>query len=962
LGPILLLGEFLRLPYLIHPWLKDQAAIHAVVADIVDGRAHTAFPMPYTTTAFHQFLGTLFGLLGEGILLPRLLAASLAAATTVATWVLARRLFGHTAAIFAAALTATSPLLLSTPAVGLPNDPLLLLLSLIALHAALIRRSAPLAGLAAAILAGGMYVRFFYAPALALFGVLCLFLAPKGHRFRLTGAYAVAGGLLLVPMSWMLLGTDDGVAVVRFVQESVTGSSTMHTAMGEAMGTPVLQRTSESVTTVHQILLGRMNVGGLMRSAGANWVGLATGLLGLGLAMLRGLRPRPGRAMDDRFLLGWALGAFAILVLVVAWPSEINDASLGPYRAPRYFILLFPAPWIAAGSFVDLLVRRLDARPRAVAVIGLGFLVAIPASPMGSVALLTGRMGRVVTEARDVTSGLVQAVVAQTGSPPVVLADVPPGDVFNWRKPRFALRYDGFIDELSGAEDWAAWRQDRRLGLAMAYSQMLYQVQPDLYELELALGGHEMPARINLLDLPFPPIGPVLRGSEGVGEAVPHVVVVSSSPGAPILQQRVPGAHPDKRIDRITRFERLNPDLQRVVTVAGRTQPAYAFYRLDLQERVWSNLQVRFGLPDQALREPDRVWAFADTLFRRELGYGFSHGLLEIGTWRNAGQGLLPRYPVTFDVRVPEGGVYEGHVTVGRGCQSPSGQVLIGDRALKAEPDARCNQDANVIWLPERFNFCAEAVDGVVSLRFLPRPQWTSPWLIEELHLRRADGTPDPLRLGGCGPDLKALPAGPSSAVGALGSLPGLAPEVVAVEDPSSRDSTGLPATEPIVANADAGLPHQGRALVLLASRAAELLDPARDPPTLHPRDDLRGAHAIADATALYARVVLSEPPVRPIRFWVEQEPDMVMIEARVGDPNRRCDVVPVAGGKSVDVPGCFWLGPTGLDLQVPLDALTTIDSTRPFWVSGFQTCCRDAGREVAWDAIEGAQQVWRVP
>ena len=954
LGPILLWGEFLRLPYLIHPWLKDQAAIHAVVADLVDGRAHSAFPMPYTTTVFHRLLGTLFEVFGESVLLPRLLAASLAAATTVATWVLARRLFGHTAAVFAALLTATSPLLLSTPAVGLPNDPLLLLLALIALHAGLKRRSSLLVGASAAIIALGMYVRFFYGPALPLFGLLCLGLAPTGHRFRLTGAFAVAGGALLVPLSWLLLGTDDGVAVMRFTKEAITGSSTMHTAMGQAMDTPLLRRLWESVVTVQQILLGRMNVGGMMHAAGSNWVGLATGLGGLGLAAVRALRPRPGRSLDERLLLGWMAGAFAILVLVVAWPSEISDAELGAYRAPRYFILLFPAPWIAAGALVELGTRALTSRSRTLALVGLGLLVSIPASPLGSVALLRGRVGRVVTEARDVTAGLVQAVFEQTGAPPVILADVPPGDVFNWSRPRFALRYDEFLDELDGPEAWAAWRSDKRLGLALAYSQMLYQVEPDLYEMDLAVGGHRARGRINLLDLPFPPLQPVLDGSVGVGPAVPHLVIVSSSPGAAVLRQRVPGVHEDKRIDRIDRFERLNPDLERIVTVVGATVPAYAFYRLDLQDRVWSNLSVRFGTPADALGEPALVWAFPETLYRPELGYGFSHALVEVGRWRNAGHGLLPRFPVSFDVRVPEGGLYEGSVTIGRGCQSPAGLVVVDGTVLEPDPDTRCAEDADVIWLPERYSFCASAPDGVVSVRFLPRPRWSSPWLIEDLQLRRADGTHEALRLGGCGPDrLPISPRAPADRPGEPGGalLPAPPP------DPPT-DSPDSP--EPLPAPS-ALSPEHGRALVVLAQRSPQLSDPAADAPGLSPAQDLRAAHALADDRALYVRLGLAGPPQGGARFWVEQPPAMVLVEAKFGSPDRRCEIVPVGGGNPHDLPGCFWPTPSGLDLAVPLAELAPIAPDRPFWTSGFQTCCRDSAHALPWDEIQGSQEVWRV-
>ncbi len=901
---MLLLGEFLRLPYLLHPWLKDQAAIHAVIADLVEGRAHSAFPMPYTTTAFHRLLGLLFSIFGEGVLLPRLVAASLAAATTVATYALARRIFGPTAALFAALLTATSPLLLSTPAVGLPNDPLVLLLSLLALLAALRRRSGPLAALSAAILALGLYVRFFYAPAMPLFGLLCLGLAPRGHRLRLAGAFALAGAAVLTPLSWILLGTDDGLAVVEFTREAVSGRSTMHTAAGQAFATPLLQRLSEATVTVHQILLGRMNVGGMMRSAGASWVGLAAGIGGLGLAGLRALRPRPGRALEDRFLFGWMAGAFAILVLVVAWPSEVSDPSLGPYRAPRYFILLFPGPWIAAGGAIEAATARLVGRSRTLALAGLGALAIIPASPMGSVALLAGRGGRVVREARDVTAGLVREIEDETGAPPIVLADVPPGDARNWRRPRFALGYDAFLAEVPDPRERAAWRLDQRLGLALAYSQMLYQVEPDLYELDLAFGATRAPARIHLLDQPFPPLQPVLDRSEGIGPAVPHLVVASSSIGAAVLQQRVPGVHEDRRLDRITRFERFQPGVPRLATVLGATRPAYAFYRLDLQARVWSNLSVRFGFPEEALRAPDRVWAFPETIFQPELGYGFSHAFLEVGTWRNAGEGILPRFPVSFSVRVPEGGVYEGLVTAGRGCQSPAGRVEIGGVVVAAEPDTSCEDDSTVIWSADRYRFCAPAVDGLVTVRFVPQPRWGTPWLIEELQLRRADGTPPALRLGGCD-------------------------------------------------EAQLATPERAAALHLLAGVADPLRDADDDPLPLPPGLDLRAASAAADPNALHVRFTLAGPALASVRFWVQQDGRLLLVTAASGDGDRRCEV---EGEGSRDVPGCVFPTASGLDLRLPWGSLAPIDPGRPLVTSGFQTCCDDDG--APWDPLAGAVEL----
>lgn len=906
--PILLWAEFLRLPYLLHPWLKDQAAIHAIVSDLVTGRAHSAFPMPYTTTTFHRMLGGLFAVFGEEVLLPRVLAAALAAATTVATFALARRFFGTTAAVMAAVLTATSPLLLSTPAVGLPNDPLVLLVTLLLLHSGCKRDDARFVVAGAAVLGLAMYVRFFYAPAAPLWGLLVLVGARRGRRVQLGGAFAITLGLVTLPLAWILFGTETGLNVVAFVRDAVTGSSTMHTTIGTAQDTPLAQRFAESVVTTQQIVLGRMNVGGMMHAAGINWPGMVLTAAGSALAILRLLRPRPSRALEDRLLGVWMLGAAAILVLVVAWPSEIQDPDLGPYRAPRYFILLFPAPWIAAGGALQWVVDRIPARsrPRATGMLllGLGLLASLPAAPGGALATLLGRVGRVVDEAASAADQVVELIHEETGEIPLIIADVPPGTAERWRAPRFFLSYDTFLAELSDGAELQRWRADSRLGLAIDFSQMLYQVQPDLYAMELRLGGLRVPARIHLLNMPFPPLGPVRAQSQGRGPKRQALVMISSSPGAPVLRQRIPGVHEDRLIDRIKRFETLQPELTRLLTVIGAVQPAYAFFRLELDERVWSNLHLRFGRAGDAVRAPDRVWAFAETVFVPELGYGFTHGFLEPGNWRNAQQGLLPRYPVRFVVRTPDEGLYEGELVALRGCESGGGSVAQGGQVLRGEHDRRCEGDSNVRWLPEVYRFCAKPQDGLVVLDLAPQPQdsaewlgWSAPWLLQELKLRRADGTPRELRLGGCEAELgEAAPA---------------------------------------------------------AGGAQALEDPAGDAGAA-PWHDLLGARALDDGIGLRIRLAELPAPGRStvVEFLVGQ--GSVLLGVHGDLRSGRCTVGPLGSPEAEDVEACLIRQPGAVDVRLPPATLARwLDPGGPLDARGIATCCSVG--EQAWDQIDGS-------
>jgi hypothetical protein len=130
--------------------------------------------------------------------------------------------------------------------------------------------------------------------------------------------------------------------------------------------------------------------------------------------------------------------------------------------------------------------------------------------------------------------------------------------------------------------------------------------------------------------------------------------------------------------------------------------------------------------------------------------------------------------------------------------------------------------------------------------------------------------------------------------------------------------------------------------------------------------DDLLSAFVVMDAKYLYGRMTSRAPmtaeAAREVRFWLEQEPSMVTVEVKVGTTGRPCELGDVESSEVQKVVlNCFWTG-TALDFRIPLDAIPAIiDTTKPYWVSGFQSCCSDEGRNNPYDSIAGAQEVWRV-
>jgi hypothetical protein len=164
-------------------------------------------------------------------------------------------------------------------------------------------------------------------------------------------------------------------------------------------------------------------------------------------------------------------------------------------------------------------------------------------------------------------------------------------------------------------------------------------------------------------------------------------------------------------------------------------------------------------------------------------------------------------------------------------------------------------------------------------------------------------------------------------------------------------------------ANADQ---EPGDVVAILREYDAILVDVPNDQGGAEGYDDLLWALAVADATNLYARVVSRTPmradAGRELRFWIEQGKPTATVEVKVGSQGRPCEVSAMeTPEQQAVIDGCYWTG-NALDLRIPLASLPkTLDLSKPFWVSGFQTCCQDPERSKPWDTIENAQEVWRV-
>lgn len=206
------------------------------------------------------------------------------------------------------------------------------------------------------------------------------------------------------------------------------------------------------------------------------------------------------------------------------------------------------------------------------------------------------------------------------------------------------------------------------------------------------------------------------------------------------------------------------------------------------------------------------------------------------------------------------------------------------------------------------------------------------------------------------------------------GDNPQAQPPVIVVQAPP--DSVGetyaggawqTPGSTPTTEASSDGNSEPYAMVALLREFDPHLTDAPKDQQGEAATDDLLSALAVMDDTFLYGRMLTRTPmtgdDARETRFWLEQDGNMVTVEVKVGSTDRPCELSDIKLPETEKVvPRCFWVG-NALDFRIPLEVIPpSIDTTRPWWVSGFQTCCSDAERNKPYDEIEGAQEVWRVP
>jgi len=204
-------------------------------------------------------------------------------------------------------------------------------------------------------------------------------------------------------------------------------------------------------------------------------------------------------------------------------------------------------------------------------------------------------------------------------------------------------------------------------------------------------------------------------------------------------------------------------------------------------------------------------------------------------------------------------------------------------------------------------------------------------------------------------------------------------PPVIVLEDPegavapapaaTAADYAGV-AWEQAGVRAEAAVAsgEPAELVALLREYEPTLTDPPMDAQGDNGWDDLTSALVTMDTTNLYGRVRTRDPmsvandTVRELRFWLEQDGKMVTVEVKVGGMDSPCEVLLPDTAEAKLVNDCHWVG-RAVDLRIPLSTFApAIDVTKPYWASGFQTCCVDAERSTAYDEIAEAQEVWRIP
>jgi hypothetical protein len=260
---------------------------------------------------------------------------------------------------------------------------------------------------------------------------------------------------------------------------------------------------------------------------------------------------------------------------------------------------------------------------------------------------------------------------------------------------------------------------------------MLYQLAPQALSLGVALPTRILPAELHLYEAPLPPLGGLEEGAVTTGPGRAHLVLVSSSASLPQLAIQAPGESP-RVADRIAQFRALNPALRPIATRQGPGNfagPAYALFRVELAPRVWRELNLRFGTPEEAVENPDATWILPSTLHRAELGFGWDHGFIKAGTHG----GLRPEFPGTVRVDV-RGSRVEGVITIAARCGSRTPPVEINGEALGRET-LRCEGS----WGLRQLAFCRETPEGRVDVRIGGDPARDAPHAVNALQLRAVE-------------------------------------------------------------------------------------------------------------------------------------------------------------------------------------------------------------------------------
>lgn len=715
-----LLAETIRHERLLTTWLKDQVAIHAIADDIGAGTLDSPFPMPYTTALYHAVLRASFSLFGEGLLGPRLLAVALVVVTTALSFELGRRWFGATAGAFAATLCAWSPLFLGLPVVGIPNDPSPLLLAILAFWIGLERGGWRWFACAGAILGASLYLRFFFGPMAAALLVLLPWTVGHGGRLRAFLAGTGAAALVALPFFAVLLGSEAGREVRVFLDWSAGDENTMHTTL-RSTTRPLAERALELGRSLSGVIQGTMDVGGPVPRRFPNLPSLLVSAAGV-LYILAAARQ--ARAQAERVLAAWLIAAVAVLLFVYAWPAEGEG---GPaHRAPRYLVVLFPAPWLATAAFVQWLARL--AGPRGAAVWGLAFVLLAGSDLAGHAAPAAIRAWREPSRILDETGPTIDRWLeeqrSRTGKVPVLLLDAPVGDAGRWSAPRFPLGRTAFREAVGVAHP-----NDPRLSLMARFPQMVYQAQPDVYRLQWRAPGGPVPTLLAPGRQPLPPLSPLDGGSDVTDVAWPLVIVTSSQRAEPLLAPRMGPSSQLGEAERVRRFQQLQPSIRAARTLSTSRGPAVAIHLVDLPERRHHEIDLRIGTEGQMLADPAGAWATDTTLFAPWLGYGFDHALLE-----SAEPIGLPglRAPLPFFLRFR---TRPGPYSVEIERQTPRGEhpppFRIDGNPSPTDEGAQIG-DRVQRWLSRHEG----TTDGVVTLRFEPTGDGRNPWALVRVRLR----------------------------------------------------------------------------------------------------------------------------------------------------------------------------------------------------------------------------------